>query len=198
MCGKYGHLVVYYWHRYDESLELAQSRTQENSQDVQSIFDHKNQAISSTQATTFLAHEDDFHVPANLKSQVWFADSSASHHITSHNSYFHHKQFYVGSNEVLVGDRQGLNIKSICSTKSKSNTIPNFVLTLNNLLHVPSITSNLIFVCKFSSNNNVFFEFHSNRCFVKSRASKVEFLEGFLDTVDYIAFIIHTWSPHFN
>lgn len=99
---------------------------------------------------------------------------------------------------MLVGDRQGLNIKSICSTKSKSNTIPNFVLTLNNLLHAPSITSNLIFVCKFSRDDNVFFEFHSNRCFVKSQASNVEFLEGFLDAVGYIAFIIHTWSPHFN
>uniref|UniRef100_A0A151UEF3 Uncharacterized protein n=1 Tax=Cajanus cajan TaxID=3821 RepID=A0A151UEF3_CAJCA len=41
-------------------------------------------------------------------------------------------------------------------------------LSLNNLLLVPSITKNLVSVSQFARDNDVFFEFHSNYCFVKS------------------------------
>lgn len=54
-------------------------------------------------------------------------------------------------------------------------------MSLNNLLHAPGIARNLIFVSKFAKDNNVFFVFHCNYCFVKSQASKEVLLEGFLD-----------------
>lgn len=44
-----------------------------------------------------------------------------------------------------------------------------------------SITRNLIFVSNLARYNNVYFELHSNKCFIKSQASDVVLLEVFLD-----------------
>jgi hypothetical protein len=49
---------------------------------------------------------------------------------------------------------------------------------LHNLLHVPSITKNLISVSKFARDNHVFFEFHPNFCLVKSQANIEVLLYG--------------------
>ncbi|KAI5382772.1 hypothetical protein KIW84_070256 [Lathyrus oleraceus] len=48
------------------------------------------------------------------------------------------------------------------------------------MLHVPSITRNFS-VSKLAMDNNVYFECHSNKCFIKSHASNVVLLEGFLN-----------------
>lgn len=49
------------------------------------------------------------------------------------------------------------------------------------LLHVPNITKTLIFVLKFSKVNHIYFEFHSNGCFMKSQACNLVLFEVFLD-----------------
>ena len=51
-------------------------------------------------------------------------------------------------------------------------------MSLNQLLHVPEITKNLLSVSKFARDNNVFFEFHPNFCLVKDQVSKIVVLEG--------------------
>ena len=55
-----------------------------------------------------------------------------------------------------------------------------FSLTLSNLLFVPSITKNLISASQFCKDNDVFFEFHSSFCLVKSQVSKLVLLKGFV------------------
>lgn len=47
-----------------------------------------------------------------------------------------------------------------------------------NILRVPTITKNLISVGKFARDNNVFFEFHSHTCYVKSQGDNRILLEG--------------------
>lgn len=59
LCLKYGHSVIDPSHRYDESFKPTQPKTQTNSHVAQSSEDKKNQASSSTQASSFLAHQDD-------------------------------------------------------------------------------------------------------------------------------------------
>jgi histone deacetylase 1/2 len=51
-------------------------------------------------------------------------------------------------------------------------------LKLNDLLHVPNISKNLLSVSKFAKDNNVYFEFHPRYCYVKSQDSKHILLEG--------------------
>jgi len=49
---------------------------------------------------------------------------------------------------------------------------------LNHLLHVPSVTKILFSVSQFAKDNFVFFEFHSDKCLVKSQGSNKVLLHG--------------------
>ena len=49
---------------------------------------------------------------------------------------------------------------------------------LNNLLHVPAITKNLLSVSQFAKGNSVYFEFHPRLCLVKSQETREILLQG--------------------
>ena len=51
---------------------------------------------------------------------------------------------------------------------------------LQNVLHVSQISTNLVSVSRFCTDNNVFFEFHSNHFVVKDQVSKQILLQGHL------------------
>lgn len=55
---------------------------------------------------------------------------------------------------------------------------PDLKLVLKFMLHVPKISKNLISMSKAARDNCVFFEFHTNRCFVKSQDSNEIRLRG--------------------
>src|SRR4051812_29006316 len=55
---------------------------------------------------------------------------------------------------------------------------PHTHLTLKNLLLVPSITKNLMSVSKFFRDNNVYFLFNADTCYVKSQVSGDILLQG--------------------
>lgn len=79
----------------------------------------------------------------------WYPDSGASHHVTPDIQKIHHSAPYDGSDQV-VGNGQGLTISSTRSSTFSSPFIPNVSLVLDNLLHVPHITKNLVSVSKFA------------------------------------------------
>lgn len=113
-------------------------------------------------------------------SQAWFPDYGASHHITSDAQNLSQRAPYTGIEQVMLGNGQGLAIQSIGSSKLVSNSNPSFPLALNNLLHVPHITKNLLSISQFAKDNNVYFEFHPSSCFVKSQVTNQVVLEGLL------------------
>jgi histone deacetylase 1/2 len=76
---------------------------------------------------------------------------------------------FSGSEQVMLGNGQGLPIRSIGSASFTSPCSPHTTLTLKNLLLVPSITKNLISVSQFAKDNQVYFEFHADKCFVKQQ-----------------------------
>lgn len=115
-----------------------------------------------------------------MDSQNWFPDSGASHHITSDQNNFSQQAPYTGMEQVHMGNGQGLPISSIGSTHFVSPLHPHITLSLNNLLHVPTITKNLMSISQFERDNNVFFEFHSDHCLVKSQGSNAILLRGLL------------------
>ena len=55
---------------------------------------------------------------------------------------------------------------------------PSHPLSLKNILHVPSITRNLLSVKKFTLDNNVFFEFHPWYFLIKDRDTRRVLLRG--------------------
>lgn len=85
---------------------------------------------------------------------------------------------YKGSDQILVGNGQGLQISSSGSTFFHSPINSSVKLVFSNLLHVPKITKNLVSVSKFAKDNHVFFEFHSDKCLVKSQVTNEVLLRG--------------------
>lgn len=89
-----------------------------------------------------------------------------------------------------MGNGHGIPIKSIGSSKFASHFNKRVMLNLHKLLHVPKIKKNLLSVSRFAKDNNVFFEFHSRYCLVKSQVTKEVLLNGIEDSDGLYAFKI--------
>ena len=113
-------------------------------------------------------------------NSIWYPDSGATHHVTPDAGNLMDAVSLSGSDQVHVGNGQGLPITSAGSLKFTSPFQPNISFKLNNLLLVPSITKNLVSVSQFARDNNVFFEFHANDCFVKCQGSSKVLQRGSL------------------
>jgi hypothetical protein len=82
---------------------------------------------------------------------------------------------YRGTDRVHTADGSGMRITHIgYASLPTSFAHP---LHLKNVLHVPSVTRNLLFVRKLSRDNNVFVAFHPFDVFVKDRVTR-DFLLG--------------------
>nr|KYP52269.1 Retrovirus-related Pol polyprotein from transposon TNT 1-94 [Cajanus cajan] len=73
---------------------------------------------------------------------------------------------------------QGTSIASIGSNVFRSPIHSSTVLSLKDLLLVPTLTKNLISVSKFTKDNNFYFVFYPYSCFVKSQDLNETLLEG--------------------
>lgn len=91
-----------------------------------------------------------------------------------------HSVPYHGTDQVHVGNGEGLHISSLGSAHFTSSYNSHTVLSLNNFLLVPNITKNLVSVSQFAKDNNCFFEFHPACCFVKSQGPNKVLLKGTL------------------
>lgn len=88
----------------------------------------------------------------------WYPDSNATNHITDDVNNLVQKAPYTGPDQIHIGYGTGLAIDHIGSS-SFSSQFNSKTLLLNQLLHIPSITKNLLSVSKFFSDNGVYFEF---------------------------------------
>ena len=90
-------------------------------------------------------------------------DNRATHHITADSSNLASKNDYRGKEKLVIGNGSKLHISHIGNSKFISNHSDKF-LRLNNILHVPHITKNLVSISKFTTDNSVSVEFtHSCR-----------------------------------
>jgi len=77
--------------------------------------------------------------------------------------------------QIYIGNGEGLKVLGSGSSCLQNSNIP---FHLHNLLHVPLITKNLLSLCKFALDNNVYFEFFPHFCTVKSQAPNEILLWG--------------------
>ncbi|KAL4385197.1 hypothetical protein GQ457_15G012620 [Hibiscus cannabinus] len=117
------------------------------------------------------------HVRANVSSgqEKWIIDSGATHHTTPDASKVVNGTDYNGPGKLVVGNGHSLNI---CKTGHAVIPTRSRALVVNDLLHVPSITKNLIYVSKFARDNDVYFEFHAKQCLVKDEETGEVLLQG--------------------
>jgi len=124
ICGKYGHTALHCWHRFDSSTP---SQVNANSTHFSSPLSDDEPSILGTQL---------------LHDPLWYPDSGASHHLTSHSTNLSTKTPYIGSEKVAIGNGSRLHITFIgIATYTDLNTHNTF--SLQHLLHVPTISKNL-------------------------------------------------------
>jgi hypothetical protein len=122
----------------------------------------KGSSTSSSQAYT--------PSPQSVPDPSWYQDTGANTHITSDlgNLTLGAEQ-YTGTDTAQVDSGQGLPIHHIGSSVFPSSK-HNF--TLSNILHVPLIQKHLIYVHKFTNDNQVSVDFHPSYFYVKDLATR--------------------------
>lgn len=105
----------------------------------------------------------------------WYVDTGATDHLTNELNKLHIKEQYHGKDHVHTANGSGMRITHIGQSTLPTQSHP---LILKNILHVPSVTRNLLSVKKFTLDNNVFFEFHPWNFFVKDRDTREVLLRG--------------------
>uniref|UniRef100_A0A803NJ32 Polyprotein n=1 Tax=Cannabis sativa TaxID=3483 RepID=A0A803NJ32_CANSA len=106
----------------------------------------------------------------------WYPDSGAMNHCTPDAQNLINRCNYNGPDDIYVGDGTGLPIHHTGHSCFLSKS--NHILVLNNLLHVPKITKNLLSVSKFGRYNHVYFEFYPDFCHVKDQVTHKILLTG--------------------
>ena len=133
-----------------------------------------NQSASSQQA-----HLSYNFTPSTTTSgtvmQPWLADTGAYAHITPDLGSLHQPQPFTAFDKLYVGNGTGLDITHIgtCHLSTPSNSF-----LLADTLHVPQISKPLIFVHKFSIDNNCYFEFWPSFFLVKDQVTRRTLLKG--------------------
>jgi histone deacetylase 1/2 len=130
-------------------------------------------ASSNTAPSAMLANSSNFNA-----TNAWYPDSGASYHVTADARNIQEPSPLSAADQIFMGNGQSLPILSSGSSTFPSSNHTHNQLNLHNLLHVPSITKNLISVSQFAKDNNVFFEFHPDFCLVKSQGNKEILLQG--------------------
>ena len=113
--------------------------------------------------------------PAPKNSETWFFDTGATHHLARDIKTLSDVQAYKGNEQVIVGNGKKLPILHTGS-KFFSSTSINF--HLKKVYHVSHLTTNLISVSKFCTDNNVFSQFHPKFFLVRDQVSRQVLFQG--------------------
>jgi hypothetical protein len=105
----------------------------------------------------------------------WYAETRATDHITHNLEKMVVKEKYLGNDQVTVANGQGMYIRHIVQSNIH---IASHTLILRNILHVPSITRNLLSLRKFVIDNHVFFEFHPHFLLIKDLGTREILIRG--------------------
>ena len=114
--------------------------------------------------------------PQQTQDSNWYPDLGATHHVKSDLANLNlHANEYHGSEQIRVGNGKSLPIKYIGTNQLST---PTTTFRLNNVLHVPDISNNLLSVHKFTNDTNTFKEFHPSLFRVKDLALRRLLLQG--------------------
>jgi histone deacetylase 1/2 len=106
----------------------------------------------------------------------WYMDSGATDHLTSEMNKLNARESYQGTDKVHTANGAGMHISHIGQDSVPTHTSKQ--LRLSNILHVPSVTRDLLSVHRLTLDNNVFCEFHPFDLFVKDRDTRDVLLRG--------------------
>lgn len=114
-------------------------------------------------------------VPSYGIDTNWYFDSGSTDHITNDLDRITSREGYGGHDQIHAANGKGMRISHV--GKSSFHT-PHQNFSFNNVLHVPFATKNLISVHQFTSDNDVYLEFHPSFFYVKDISTKNLLLQG--------------------
>ncbi|KAI0523042.1 hypothetical protein KFK09_005432 [Dendrobium nobile] len=149
ICGKTGHTALNCWHRCNLKYAPTNSRP----------------------PRALLAN------PSTTTNQDWILDSGASAHLTPDASQLYYPTAYHGSDTVSTANGSMIPIHT---TGQGILPLPDTArkLHLHNLLHVPSLTHNLLSVSKLTADNSISITFDANGFIMKDRRDQHPLLLG--------------------
>ncbi|KAJ3698372.1 hypothetical protein LUZ61_002077 [Rhynchospora tenuis] len=162
ICCRWGHTAAECYRRFDirytgQPLQQAPQPAQQPTQQ----FNQQHQALLAE--------------PVVTPNSSWFLDSGATAHVTPDINNLTSSLPYAGTDTVHIGNGAGLSILNIGSTVIYTSIKP---IYLNNVLHVPKITKNLLSISQLLRDNDVIVEFSSSYCFIKDRVTHQTLLLG--------------------
>ena len=111
-------------------------------------------------------------------NSTWIPNSRASFHVTGESQNIKQFTHFDGPDQIFIGNGEGLNIFGAGFSSFVSPNDSHITFKLHKLLHVPSISKNLLSVSQFAKDNFVYFEFHPHLCLVKSQETNKVLLQG--------------------
>uniref|UniRef100_A0A803Q3J9 Integrase catalytic domain-containing protein n=1 Tax=Cannabis sativa TaxID=3483 RepID=A0A803Q3J9_CANSA len=163
LCGRPGHTVQKCYHRFDITFTGTQTNTGSNSNSPSENY----QANISESAIT------------EESTGTWYLDTGATNHLTVDAQQLTTSADYKGKAKVVVGNGASIPILHVGSNSISTHS-PNKSLLLKDILHVPSITQNLLSISQFTKDNNVVLQFDSVCCLIKGKTTKQVLLRGSL------------------
>jgi hypothetical protein len=105
----------------------------------------------------------------------WYTDTGVTDHITRELEKLALREKYNGGEQIHATNGVGMSISRVSEATIHTQ---NRNLKFNHVLHVPQASKNPVSVHGFTSDNNVFLEYHPYFFFVKDRATKKLLLKG--------------------
>jgi gag-polypeptide of LTR copia-type/GAG-pre-integrase domain len=152
ICARWGHGALNCYHWFDIRYTSSASTNSDTSSSNPS-----HQALMAEPTSN----------PDHTTS--YYIDSGASTHVTNDLNAMNNAYSYSGPEVVHIGNGKGLQIAHKGSALLPT---PFQTLKLQNVLHVPEMTKNLLSVSQLTSDNNVSVEFFSDSCFVKDKETQ--------------------------
>lgn len=165
VCGKTGHPVAHCYFRFNQSYMGS----------VPYSNSGQGKVISANSQHSYQPHPAYVASASTVADSNWYMDSGASAHITNDQGNIDHSNRSHGKEEVIVGNGEKLVVQNtgFASLPCKSQS-----LKLNNVLHTPQVTKNLLSVSKLTSDNNILVEFDCHGCYVKDKTTRETLLRG--------------------
>ncbi|PKU86766.1 Retrovirus-related Pol polyprotein from transposon TNT 1-94 [Dendrobium catenatum] len=113
--------------------------------------------------------------PEPTSNNNWFLDSSVSSHLTNSLDNLSIASPYQGSDSIIIGD---------CKTMAISNSdagllpTPSRKLNLAQILHIPTLKYNLLYISKLMQDNNIYITFDPNGFIFKDIKTRQILLHG--------------------
>jgi hypothetical protein len=105
----------------------------------------------------------------------WYADSGATDHVMGELDKLAVKDTYNRGDQIYTTSGSGMYINHIGHAIIRT---PHRDLKLNHILHVLQSSKSLASIHKVTSDNNIFFELHTDFFFIKDRESRKTLLKG--------------------